>query len=321
MIRCLCCGKEIPETAKPEEKQTQWHRRCVKRFFYTVRLPALDLSESELLELAEQTVLRGLTVPGVQKKISLHLSEESECRLTIVDYPTGYILKPQTEEYAFLPEYEDLVMRIAEDAGIRTVPHALMRTGGSYAYITRRVDRDLQGGEKKLYAMEDFCQLSGRLTEDKYKGSYERCAALIRKYSCHHGLDLSEFFLRIVMSFITGNSDMHLKNFSLREMTPGKRDFILSEAYDLLPVNLILPSDREQTALTLNGRKNNIRKKDFIELGKHCDLSEKTAERMIQRAAGRMPQFLMQVDHSVLPPEHKEKVRELMRTRIQVLSS
>ena len=105
----------------------------------------------------------------MQKKLSLHLSTDIDTRLTIVDYPTGYILKPQTEEYDNLPEFEDLAMRLAELAGIQTVPHALISINEKYAYITKRIDRDIVEKNISMYAMEDFCQLSHRLTIDKYE--------------------------------------------------------------------------------------------------------------------------------------------------------
>lgn len=228
--------------------------------------------EGQLERLANETVNEGLTVPGVQKKLSLHLSSDTNARLTIVDYPTGYILKPQTEEFDYMPEFEDLAMRLAELMGIQTVPHALIKINDEYAYITKRVDRDIEKNEIKLYAMEDFCQLSNRLTQDKYKGSYENCGRIIKKYSITPGLDLSELYLRVVGSFIIGNSDMHLKNFSLRETEPGNRRFQLSNAYDMLPVNVIMPEDKEQMALTINGKKRNIHKKEFKILAEVCDI-------------------------------------------------
>ncbi len=318
-MRCLCCGKEIKENASEEEKRNGWHRRCVKSFFGTNKLPVLDLDEQELIHLAEKLVHNGMTVAGVQKKMSLHLSKDPEYRLTIVDYPSGYILKPQTKEYPNLPEYEDLVMRMASPAGIRTVPHALMKTGDGFAYITARVDRKPVKGEMQMYAMEDFCQLSWRMTEDKYKGSYERCAGLIKKYAEHIGLDLAEFYLRVLFSFATGNSDMHLKNFSLREMTPGGRDFILSEAYDLLPVNIVLPADQDETALTVNGKKRNLRRKDFLILAEHCDLTRKTAEKMIARLVSREGAFRDEIRNSFLPEEKKEEMENFVVGRLQRL--
>ena len=176
-----------------------------------------DITKEQLEKLANETVNEGIIIPGVQKKLSLHLSCDMNTRLTIVDYPTGYILKPQTEEFKNMPEFEDLAMRLAEIMGIQTVPHALIKMNGEYAYITKRIDRDITGEKIRLYAMEDFCQLSRRLTQDKYRGSYENCGRIIKKYSEIPGVDLSELFLRVVGSFVMGNSDMHLKNFSLRE--------------------------------------------------------------------------------------------------------
>ena len=225
MMKCLCCGKSIKESDSVEERKASWHRKCIKKFFGSGVMPKLDISEAELDKLANAAVNKGLTVPGVQKKLSLHLSQEQEARLTIVDYPTGYILKPQTELYPLLPEFEDLAMRMAAIVGIKTVPHALIKMNDQYAYITKRVDRSIEGDSIQMYAMEDFCQLSNRLTQDKYKGSYESCSKIIKRYSIYPGYDLSELFLRVVFSFVIGNSDMHLKNFSMRETQPGNREF------------------------------------------------------------------------------------------------
>ena len=118
--------------------------------------------------------------------------------------------------------------------------------------LQKGLDRD----HDRQYAMEDFCQLSNRVTADKYKGSYENCGRIIRKYSRNVGLDNTELFYRLLFCFVTGNSDMHLKNFSLIEDKPVTRTHLLSSpAYDLLPVNIIMPSDKEQMALTVNGKK------------------------------------------------------------------
>lgn len=316
-MKCLYCGKLIAEGASIEEKTWRWHKRCIRSFFGTDKMPGLDISKEQLEQLANDTVNMGLTVPGVQKKLSLHLSTDVNSRLTIVNYPTGYILKPQTEEYPFMPEYEDLAMRLAETAGIQTVPHALIEMNQEYAYITRRIDRE-QG---KVYAMEDFCQISRRLTQDKYKGSYENCARIVQKYSIMQGLDLSEIYLRIVCSFIIGNSDMHLKNFSLRETQPGNREFRLSRAYDILPVNVIMPEDKEQLALTLNGKKRNIRKKDFRVFAEACNIPDKAARHMIDRICSLKDKFICQVDESYLPQTEREELIDFINARIEILNS
>lgn len=315
-MKCLCCGKIIKESAAEVEKENRWHNRCVKAFFGTKQLPVLDVTDEQLNALAQQTVSKGFTVPGVQRKLSLHLLSDREVRLTLVNYPTGYILKPQTAEYSSLPEYEDLAMRLAEAAGVLTVPHALFRMKGQYAYITKRIDRDIQGDRVQLYAMEDFCQLSGRLTQDKYKGSYENCARIINKYSVHSKLDLSELFLRVAVSLVIGNSDMHLKNFSLIEMEPVGREFCISRAYDMLPVNVIMPQDQDELALTLNGKKRNIRRKDLLLFAEHCELNRKTAEKILARLASLEETFLQLCEDSYLSEEQKEMTKTLIRNRI-----
>ena len=205
---CLCCGKPIrSQTSAPD----RWHKACIKRFFGLEKLPEISISNETLEWIANETTNKGYTVPGVQKKMSLHLSVEEKARLTLVGYPSGYILKPQTKEYRALPEAEQMIMCMADAVGISTVPHALIHSGNEYAYITRRVDRVWVPDQPvRLLAMEDFCQLTYRLTSDKYQSSYERCAKVIDRWSSRKGLDMAEFFVRVVFSFLVGNSDMHL---------------------------------------------------------------------------------------------------------------
>ncbi len=318
-MKCLCCGKTINQNAAESEKKWQWHKKCVVNFFHTKEMPVLDITKEQLEFLVNETVNEGLTVPGVQKKLSLHLSSDIDARLTIVDYPTGYILKPQIEEFENMPEFEDLAMRLAEIMGIQTVPHALIKMNGEYAYITKRIDREITEKEIKLYAMEDFCQLSNRLTQDKYKGSYENCGRIIKKYSITPGLDLSELYLRVVGSFVMGNSDMHLKNFSLKETEPGNRKFQLSKAYDMLPVNIIMPEDKEQLALTINGKKRNIHKKEFRLLAEACGIPSNAAEHMLKKICSKKNKFLKQIEEAYLSEEQKENVKELISERIEIL--
>ena len=293
-MRCLCCGKELSAEASLQELAAQWHSNCVRKFFGTSILPELDTSEATLALIAVESTNKGLTVPGVQKKISLHLTSGSgRPRLTLVNYPTGFILKPQTAEYEALPEAEYLVMQMARETGIATVPFALIRMSGDHfstSYITRRIDRILPTRKNptlKLLAMEDFCQLEQRLTENKYQGSYERCAKVISRYSQRPGLDLSELFLRVVFSFLVGNSDMHLKNFSLVETSAGSQRYVLSEAYDMLPVNVILPEDDEELALTVNGKKHHIHRNDFLKFAETSGISREAAFH-----AGSVPSYV-----------------------------
>lgn len=312
---CLCCGKEL----SGNENVNQWHRRCVRHFFGTDEIPEIDISEKAIELLAAESVRSGFTVTGVQKKLSLHLFSEDKPRLTLVDYPTGYILKPQVKDFRNLPEAEQLVMSMADRCGIKTVPHGLIQTDGEKAYITKRVDRIFEGEKTEMLAMEDFCQLDFRLTQDKYKGSYERCARIIERYSSRPMLDLTELYIRLVFFYISGNSDMHLKNFSLIETIPGSGEYVLSPAYDLLPVNLVMPEDREQTALTLNGKKKNIRKKDFLAFADNCGIIRKSAEKMMLKIVNMHDEFIKMIQESYLPEDMKDNYTELVNQRTEVL--
>jgi serine/threonine-protein kinase HipA len=298
------------------ESNCQWHNKCIKKFFGTIALPEIDINQEEIEEIASNAVNKRLTVPGVQKKLSLHLSKEDGIqRLTIVDYPTGYILKPQSQEYEALPEAEFLVMKMAEASKIKTVPNALIKVDGGFSYITKRVDRIKNG----MLAMEDFCQLSGRVTADKYKSSYESCGKIVKNFARNSGLDMADIYYRILFCFATGNSDMHLKNFSLIEDKPGSRIYGLSPAYDLLPVNVIVPADKEQMALTVNGKKRNIRKKDFLALASTMGLAEKTTTGLMKRIAGLKDEYLRMIEESYLSDEMKKTFIDLTEKRIAIL--
>lgn len=315
-MKCLCCGKDIDKNG-----ENGWHKSCIKRFFGVAGLPEIEIDDVTLKKLADETVNSGFTVPGVQKKLSLHLiSEKKSPKLTLVNFPTGYILKPQVTQYENLPEAEHLVMSMADITGISTVPHALIGNNGTYAYITKRADRIMNTDRVAMLAMEDFCQLDLRLTQDKYKGSYERCAKVIERYSSRVGFDMTELFMRLVFSFVTGNSDMHLKNFSLIETSENSGEYILSPAYDLLPVNVILPADIEQTALALNGKKRNIRKKDFYAFAYKCGIPKISAEKMINKVVSLKEKYKSMCLDSLLADHMKESFSGLIDERCAILN-
>lgn len=319
-MNCLYCGKPIAGAGD----DSRWHVSCIRKFFGTDTLPELDVSEETLTRIASENTHKGYTVPGVQKKMSLHLSTEGKApRLTLANYPTGYILKPQTPGFAALPEAEHLVMSMARKTGIATVPFALIRVGGHCAYITKRIDRILPTRgrpEMQMFAMEDFCQLENRLTEDKYRGSYERCAKIVTRYSQRPGLDLSELFLRVVFSYAVGNSDMHLKNFSLIETAPRSGHYVLSDAYDMLPVSIVLPNDPEELALALNGKKRNILRKDFLSFARNAGISEAAGEKMIRKVVSMRDLYMEMCEASDLPEDWKDSLTALIRRRTELLT-
>ncbi len=331
-MKCLCCGKEI-NNSSIEEIQNKWHNICIKRFFGVKEIPNIDVNDEKLFQIAIENSNKGLTVPGVQKKLSLYLINDQSPKLTVVNYPTGYILKPQTKEYELLPECEYLVMQMANVTKIKTVPFALIEINKEtkeLAYITKRIDRvNLKSNLKakaniniiNKLAMEDFCQLDNKLTEDKYKGSYERCSKIIDKYSSNEGLDNADLFLRIAFSFVVGNSDMHLKNFSLIETSLDSNLYHLSDAYDMLPVNVIMPNDIEELALTLNGKNRNLRRNDFIKFGKYIGLNRKSIEKMLDKIISLKETYIKLCEESYLTEELKERFINLINNRISRISN
>ena len=304
-MRCLCCGKELVNI------NDSWHKRCIKKFFGSNVLPKIDsdLLNETLEKLGNSIVSSNKSITGVQKKLSLHLSKDDlTLRLTLLGYPQGYILKPNSQEYPFIAEAEQLVMMMADACGITTAPHALIKIRDNMSYITKRIDRI---GDTKIH-MEDFCQLSERLTEYKYSGSYEKCGKIIDKFSMNPILDKSEFFFRLIFCYITGNSDMHLKNFSLIDNGVG---FVLSPAYDLLPVKIII-NDEDDLALTLNGKTRNITKNDFLKFGDSIGISKVAASKLIKKIVMFESKFIDLINSSYLPDDEKKKFAEFIINKI-----
>jgi serine/threonine-protein kinase HipA len=201
---------------------------------------------------------------------------------------------------------------MSQIAKIRTAPHSLIRLqSGNLAYITKRIDRTKKG---KL-AMEDMCQLTERLTEDKYRGSYEQIAKTIQKYSATPGLDVVNFFELVLFSFLTGNADMHLKNFSLLEQ-PGL-GMTLAPAYDLLNTALVNPFDEEEMALTLNGRKKKLKKQDFVVAMNALKIAEKQQANIFNKMAKAVPKWVEMIDCSFMSEPFKQQYRAILMERMK----
>ena len=303
-MKCLFCYKEL------NSDEIDFHATCSKKFFGTLTPPILPYTRIKIKELAEQIIRSQTTVTGVQPKLSLDIEKiNNNSRFTIVGLWGKYILKPQAEKYCQLPENEDLTMKLAEVAKIKTVPHSLIRfADGELCYITKRIDRT-KNGEK--LPMEDFCQLTERLTEHKYQGSHEQIAKTILKFSTAPKLDLVNFWEIVIFCFLTGNADMHLKNFSLYENT----DFQLAPAYDLLSTALAIPEDKEELALTLNGKKNKLNRKDFETAALNSGLEQKVIENIFAKFQKTIPDWDLLIDNSFLSYEMKENYKNLIQKR------
>ena len=291
--------------------------RLSKKIFGTATPPLLPYSKADIESLALEVVRSQVTITGVQPKLSVDLKKEKggEKRFTIVGLWGGYILKPQTEQYANLPENEDLTMHLARLAKINTVPHSLIRfKDGSLAYITKRIDRDKKGNK---IPMEDMCQLTEKLTEQKYKGSHEQIARKIVEFSANPVLDLINYVEVLLFCYLTGNADMHLKNFSLYKKI---KESTLTPAYDLLSTKLVIPEDTEELALTLNGKKRKLKKSDFDNLLKTMKVEDKVIENIYDKFRKVLPLWYNFIDISFLPEQMKTDYKSLIEGRSFILN-
>jgi serine/threonine-protein kinase HipA len=301
--------------AKDEQ---DFHASCSKKMFGQAIPPVLPYHEDELEKLAEEVLDTQTTIPGVQAKLSLHLTSgehrNAPKRFTIVGLWGGYILKPPGPNYPQLPEVEDLTMHLANRTKINAVPHSLIRMkSGNLAYITKRIDRV----KKEKLHMEDMCQLTERLTEEKYHGSYEQVGKAILKYSSNPGLDVVNFCELIVFSFLTGNADMHLKNFSL--IHQPQQGIVLAPAYDLVATALVNPADDEDLALTLNGKKKKINRNDFKTAFTTLQLDLKQQENIFKKMEKSSSKWMSLIDNSFLTNDFRNSYKKLIETRFNRL--
>ena len=308
--KCLYCYNELGED------ETDYHTSCSRIFFGTDTPPSLDFSLNDIADLAVKTLDKSISVTGVQPKLSIDYLRKrgKENRLTIVGLWGQFILKPPFAEFPQMPQIEDLTMHLAELCKIETALHSLIRLkSGELGYISRRFDRL----KKEKLHVEDMAQLTGSLTENKYRGSMEKIGKTILIYSDYPGNDVMRLFELTLFSFLTGNADMHLKNFSLLRDQDG--EIRLSPAYDLLSTKILIPKDNEELALTLSGRKSKFGRKDFDYFAAKLQINSKAGADIYDRFRNSLPSFKDFISRSFLPDDMKEKYLNLVSERYDIL--
>ena len=312
MGKCLICSLE---TGVNEE----YHAKCARRLFGSPNAPEIPYDLDDLHRLASQIVRQRVTIPGVQAKISMAVKKQAgrHPKLTITGLWGRYILKPPSGQWDQLPENEHATLQLAVAADIQTVSFGLVRLrSGELSLLTRRMDRD---STNQKMAMEDMCQLTERLTEDKYKGSHEQIARIIKKYSDNPGFDLTRYFDLVLFCYLAGNGDMHLKNFSL--LKDPDSGWMLANAYDLLNTRLVIPAEKdpEELALTLGGKKNNFQRTEFISFGKNIGLNQRQVDNAIRNLKGKIPALKEIISRSFLSEQMKSSYLSVLDKRSQVL--
>jgi serine/threonine-protein kinase HipA len=306
MSKCLYCYESV-------DGNVDFHEKCSMTFFGLRKAPVVPYTIDQMAELAKKVVERSVSVPGVQPKLSMTLVKEtresSGSRLTVVGaLGGGYIFKPPSDKYPEMPQNEHVTMRIAEAYGIRVVPSSLIKlASGELAYITKRVDRKETG--EKIHMIDMF-----QITEafDKYKSSVEKVGKAIGSYSDNPFLDKLFFFEQTLFCFLTGNNDMHLKNFSMIESVSG---WLLSPAYDLLNVTIINPDDKEELALSMEGKKKKFKPEHFKQFGEAIGLTGKQMDGVYKRLVDNKPVAMKIIDNSFLSHEMNKAYKEVLEER------
>jgi len=312
MNKCLYCYK--PLTAE----ENDFHEHCSLTFFGTKQPPVFEHTLQDMAELAKNVVERSVAVPGVQPKLSLSLvnttmQDGNKGRLTVVGALGGnYIFKPPSENYSEMPQNEHLTMRMAEAFGINTVMSSLIRLkSGELSYITKRIDRTADG--EKIHMLDMF-----QITEavDKYKSSMEKVGKALEEHSSNTLLDTVYFMELAIFSFLTGNNDMHLKNFSMINLGES---WSLAPAYDLLNVAIVNPEDTEELALTIEGKKKKLKWEHFERLGKKLGLNNKQLKGITKRFLKNKPIAFDWIKNSFLSEEYKVKYSTLLEEKYNTL--
>jgi serine/threonine-protein kinase HipA len=308
--KCLYCYE-------PVEPGHDLHKKCALEFYGTPKPPLLEYSLDQMNELAKNVVERSVSVPGVQAKLSLSVvketMEKSDTRLTVMDALGGrYIFKPPVDRYPEMPQNEHVTAKIAQTYGIRVVPASLIRlASGELSYITKRVDRKETG--EKIHMLDMF-----QITEafDKYKSSMEKVGKALDNYSDNTVLDKLFYFELALFSFLSGNNDMHLKNFSMIESPSG---WVLAPAYDLLNVTILNPEDDEELALTLAGKKKKLKREHFEQLGKGLGLTDRQLEATYKRFVKNKPVAIDLLNRSFLSDTMKMAYIDVLERRYKQL--
>lgn len=275
--------------------------------------PSISISLEQIS--AEAQKLAGkLSISGVQPKLSVRLEGD---KLLPVARNGQFILKPQTQEFAQLPQNEYLCMQMGNRFGLNTAMSLLLELAdGSPAYLVKRFDRFKKGNRMEKLACEDTHQILGG--PDKYAGSHTQIAKVIRDYCNFVPLELQRFYEMTIFNFAIGNGDAHRKNFSL--LTNQKGVIALSPAYDLVSSRLVIPEEAEEMALTLNGKRNRLKRSDFLAFAESMGIETVYAECKIDELLALSNEFTDMISKSALTVQLQERFLEIITQRLNRLS-
>lgn len=271
----------------------KYDAKTLRAMFGKPMLPTIPVTQKEIAVEA-QKVAGKLSISGMQPKLSVRLEGD---QLVSVAEKGLFILKPQTQNFPELPQNEYLCMQMGQRFGLRTAACLLLELSDQTpAYLVKRFDRYRKGRRIEKLACEDMHQVLGG--PDKYAGSHEQIAEAIQQHCTFAPLEIQRFFETTLFNFAIGNGDAHRKNFSL--LTNEGGNVGLSPAYDLVSSRLAIPEEKEQLALTVNGKRNRLQRRDFLDFASHIGVASAYAEKRVTDLLGLQDEFAAMIDNSIV---------------------
>ncbi|MBF0103857.1 MAG: HipA domain-containing protein [Deltaproteobacteria bacterium] len=303
---CLACEQSL-EIAAP----SPYHRHCLKKIFGTTKTLSLKFSTEEIYYQAQKMVGQ-MSISGVQEKLSVYPNKK-DGSIDVAAVGGSHILKPSPSRFPHLAENENFFMNLATALSIETPAHGLFAlSDGPLSYVVKRFDRDDVGGK---IPVEDFVQLLGG--RDKYAGSIEQIGRFLMRHSSIPFIDTQKLFVRTLFNFVIGNGDAHMKNFSM--ILLPDQGYRLAPAYDIVSSRLVIPNEKDDLALSLNGKRNNITTNDFLKLAEYLEIEKKRYEQIMGTLRDLKNIFEEKIFHSPLPPQMKEQAKRIFLKRFHVL--
>ena len=283
----------------------------LRRLFNVPWVPKISFGMADLPEQVRRSIGK-MSLSGVQKKASVVLNKKEQ-QLVIAEGNGTYILKPDILEYPQIALVENLSMDIAEKLEMEVPPHAVLpMADGTPAYLIKRFDR-LPNGER--IHKEDMAQLLQVPTDEKYNGSLEKVGKAIRTHATNTFLELINFYERVVFNFLIGNGDMHLKNWAVVEK---RNEIKLAPCYDFVSSRLFIPRE-DESALTINGKKNKLTRLDFDQLAQNLELEEKSISNIFEKLNEAKPTIISMIEDSELGATRKNDWIKLVEVRYERL--
>ena len=302
MSKCLCCEKPGGED--------RYHAHCLDELFGKAYPPSISFGLAGLPEQVGKTGGR-MSISGVQMKLSVRLNPDDWMLEAVAEGGT-HILKPEPSQYPELPQNENLCMNMAKEMNMNVPPHGLFSMAdGKLCYIIKRFDRREDGAKIQKETLFQILE-----SEDKYGGSLEQIGKAIRAHAANIGLDLINFFERALLSFLIGNGDMHLKNWAVLIFNEGAA--VLAPCYDFVSSKIYI-SNEEDSALTINGKRNQLSRGDFEALASSLKIDPKAAQNSFRKLSRAKKQIFEMCIQSQLTLPLRRKLVDVINSRYERL--